>query len=74
MRILLRRRFKYMDGTAERVLAPGEHDVDATLASKAVRFGGATIVAAEKAKKKKPTRSKNVKALGAAPENKAGVE
>ena len=66
MKIRLRRTFTYqVDARTTADLLPGEHDVDAELAQKAIRFGGAKLVSEKKAPQNK--------ARGKAPENKARV-
>lgn len=67
MKIRLRRAFTYqVDSVTTKTLPPGEHDVDEVLAGKAIRFGGAKIVAEKKAPENK--------ARGKATESKSEVE
>ena len=65
MKIRLRRAFTYqVTSTQTATLEPGDHDLDAELAGKAIRFGGAKLI-----NEKEAPQNKSVKPA----ENKARV-
>ena len=71
MKVRIKRNFKYMDGTKEKVLKPGIYDLDERMAGLALRWGKAELMVEKKPKVEKKAPENKV---GEVPEDKAEVE